>query len=135
LIKILGIDHVVIRTERRQEMIDFYTDVLGCAVERDMDAEFGLTQLRAGNALIDIVTVDSVLGEAGGAAPKPTGNNMDHFCLQIEPVAEGALLDHLEAKGVKTSEFQKRYGATGFGRSVYIQDPDQNTVELKGVES
>ena len=28
-------------------------------------------------------------------------------------------------------EFETRYGATGFGPSVYISDPDGNTVELR----
>ncbi|ELB2798736.1 VOC family protein, partial [Vibrio parahaemolyticus] len=28
-------------------------------------------------------------------------------------------------------EFAKRYGAQGFGRSLYIHDPEGNVVELK----
>ena len=29
-------------------------------------------------------------------------------------------------------ELQRRYGAEGYGASIYITDPDGNTVELKG---
>ncbi|MGU3844370.1 VOC family protein, partial [Vibrio diabolicus] len=32
---------------------------------------------------------------------------------------------------IETEEFAKRYGAQGFGRSLYIHDPEGNVVELK----
>lgn len=131
LISILGIDHLVIRAKNAAVMISFYTDILGCTVERDMSTEFGLTQLRAGRSLIDIVSVDSVLGRKGGPAPKSTGNNLDHFCLQIKKIDEAVLTEFLVAQNVTVSDFERRYGAAGFGRSVYITDPEGNIVELK----
>ena len=131
MISILGIDHLVIRAKNAAVMISFYTDILGCTVERDMSTEFGLTQLRAGRSLIDIVSVDSVLGRKGGPAPKSMGNNLDHFCLQIEKIDETVLTEFLVAQNVTVSDFERRYGAAGFGRSVYITDPEGNIVELK----
>lgn len=131
VIRVLGIDHIVIRARDAAAMIDFYTGILGCNVERDLSAEFGLTQLRAGRALIDIVAVDSVLGRNGGSAPEATGNNMDHFCLQIEKMDEATLANYLQSRNVDVSDFERRYGAEGFGRSVYIKDPEGNVVELK----
>jgi glyoxylase I family protein len=131
VINILGIDHLVIRAKNAAVMISFYTDILGCTVERDRSTEFGLTQLRAGRSLIDIVSVDSVLGRKGGPAPKSTGNNLDHFCLQIEKIDEAVLTEFLVAQNVTVSDFERRYGAAGFGRSVYITDPEGNIVELK----
>ena len=56
------IDHIVLRTDRYRELIDFYCDVLGCTLERETSDEVGLTQLRAGDSLIDIVNVDGELG-------------------------------------------------------------------------
>ena len=132
MIRIQAIDHLVLRTENVAEMVRFYGEVLGCPVERSLPPEAGLTQLRAGNALIDIVAVDSELGRAGGGPPGPDGNNLDHFCLQLAPVSQHDLRGWLESHGVSCGEFQTRYGATGFGPSVYIQDPDGNTVELRG---
>jgi hypothetical protein len=38
----------------------------------------------------------------------------------------------MEEHGVKAPETASRYGANGTGPSIYIQDPDGNTVELKG---
>ncbi len=112
-------------------MIGFYCNVLGCTTERALQDDVGLTQVRAGNALIDLVSTDSTLGRAGGPPPGTTGNNMDHFCLQIEPFEQSELLDYLSLKGVDKGTFETRYGAQGFGPSLYIRDPDGNTVELR----
>ncbi|MDD1783664.1 VOC family protein [Enterovibrio sp. ZSDZ35] len=131
MLNVVAIDHIVLRTEKRAQMIAFYTQVLNCLIERETSPELGLTQLRAGSALIDIVDVDSTLGKLGGKAPANTGNNLDHFCLQIEPICEEKLVEHLKKWHVDASEFEQRYGAQGFGRSIYIQDPDGNTIELK----
>jgi catechol 2,3-dioxygenase-like lactoylglutathione lyase family enzyme len=111
-------------------MVRFYEEVLGCRVERALPAEIGLVQLRAGEALIDIVAVDSELGRAGGGPPTAGGNNLDHFCLRLEACEQQELHDWLAAHGV-ACEFSTRYGAEGFGPSVYIKDPDGNTLELR----
>lgn len=84
---ILAIDHIVLRTSKLNAMLHFYLDVLGCTLERER-LDIGLTQLRAGNALIDLVTVESELGKLGGKAPSQNGRNMDHFCLQVAPFDE-----------------------------------------------
>ena len=131
MIKPLAIDHIVLRTTDLDTMLHFYTQVLGCTLERQLEPEIGLTQLRAGNALIDLVTVDSELGRKGGAAPIQTDNNLDHFCLQIAPFKEAELLEYLASHHVEVTEFTDRYGAQGFSRTIYIKDPQGNTVELK----
>lgn len=132
MIKVRSIDHIVLRTVQPESMIRFYGDVLGCRVERALPPGEGLTQLRAGNALIDIVAVDSEIGRKGGPAPGRDGNNMDHFCLDLEPVSQSELRAWLESNGVACGEFETRYGATGPGPSLYIEDPDGNRVELRG---
>ncbi|ENT6806707.1 VOC family protein [Vibrio vulnificus] len=129
-IQLQAIDHIVLRVVDLPKMLAFYCDILGCVVEREV-AEFGLTQLRAGSALIDLVTVDSKLGQQGGRAPEQEGRNLDHFCLQITPKDEQDILDFLIQHGVKVVDFANRYGAQGFGRSIYLSDPEGNTVELK----
>ncbi|EHH3078167.1 VOC family protein [Vibrio vulnificus] len=129
-IQLQAIDHIVLRVVELPKMLAFYCDILGCVVEREV-AEFGLTQLRAGSALIDLVTVDSKLGRQGGRAPEQEGRNLDHFCLQITPRDEQEILDFLTLHGVQVEDFANRYGAQGFGRSIYLSDPEGNTVELK----
>lgn len=131
MIKPVAIDHIVLRTDRYRELIAFYCDIIGCSLERETSPEFGLTQLRAGNALIDIVDVNGELGKKGGPAPSASGNNLDHFCLQIEAFDESELVEYLHSHGIECGEFHERYGAEGMGRSLYISDVAGNTVELR----
>lgn len=129
--RLLALDHVVLRTADLARARAFYCEVLGCAEEK-WQGELGLLQLRAGSSLIDLITLDGPLGRAGGAAPGDEARNLDHFCLRILPFDEAALRAHLAAHGVACGEVAQRYGAEGSGPSLYIRDPDGNTVELKG---
>jgi catechol 2,3-dioxygenase-like lactoylglutathione lyase family enzyme len=122
-----GIDHIVLRVRELPRSLAFYCDLLGCTVEREQP-ELGLTQLRAGKSLIDLVTLD---GPLGAGEPPGAGRNLEHFCLTIAPFEEMALIAWLTARGVPAGEPASRYGAEGEGRSLYIEDPDGNRVELK----
>ncbi|MFN3514377.1 MAG: VOC family protein [Phenylobacterium sp.] len=130
-ITVAGFDHIVLRIADKARMIDFYTRVLGLSVDWDRP-ELGLTHLRAGSELIDLVTLDGPLGRAGGAGPGAEGRNLDHFCLRVRPFDEQAIRAHLAAQGVEIDDAGDRYGADGDGLSLYIRDPEGNTVELKG---
>lgn len=129
--RIRHLDHIVLRVRDVDAMLRFYVDVLGCTLERTQQ-ELGLYQLRAGQSLIDLVTVDGRLGRTGGAAPGREGLNLDHFCLCIEPFDAQPLCAWLAAKGTAPSEVARRYGAEGYGLSLYFSDPEGNLVELKG---
>ncbi len=124
------IDHLVLRTVQPQLLIHFYQHILHCTLEREND-DIGLYQLRAGDALIDIVDVAKPLGQQGGAAPSTTENNLDHFCLQIAADDLSLVYQYLLENNVKAEPPQRRYGAQGFGDSVYLWDPDGNQVELR----
>lgn len=128
------LDHVVIRTERPDEMLAFYLG-LGCTIARDV-ADLGLRQLWAGSSVIDLVDVAGFLGQRGGPAPREEARNMDHFALAIEPFDLDELHAHFDAVGVSyvDSPFSL-FGAEGFGPGIYVTDPDGNTVELKGPPS
>lgn len=131
MIAIRAIDHIVLRVVGLDAMIAFYCDVLGCRVERRQD-DIGLVQLRAGAALLDLVPVDGKLGRMGGAAPGREGRNLDHVCFRVAPFDQAAMRAHLAAHGVPAGPAESRYGAEGEGVSIYIQDPEGNTIELKG---
>jgi len=130
-IQIKCLDHVVLRVRDVSRAISFYEDVMGCAVERRID-EIGLVQLRAGASLIDLVGVDTPLGRAGGSEPSLATKNVDHFALTLEGFDNDAIRSHLERHDIESGDPATRYGAEGFGPSLYIKDPDGNTVELKG---
>lgn len=120
---IKNLDHVVLYASDLERAVKFYCEVLGCQEERRVES-INMVQMRAGQSLIDLMQKES--------KSKDGGRNMDHFALRIDPFEENALRNHLESHGVKVSEVASRYGAEGQGPSIYIQDPDGNTVELKG---
>lgn len=130
-VAVTGFDHIVLRIADKQRMLDFYCGVLGLTVDRDRP-DLGLTHIRCGPQMIDLVTLDGRLGKLGGAAPGLEGRNLDHFALQVRPFDEAAIRTHLAAHGVEVVEDGPRYGADGDGFSLYVRDPEGNTVELKG---
>ena len=129
---VLRIDYVVLRVKDAERSIAFYRGVLGCAVEKRRD-DLGLVHLRAGTSLIDLVTHDGPLGRQGGALAGAEGRNVDHVCLRIEPFDEAVIRTLMAEHGVAVNgEVQNNFGAEGNGPSIYVADPDGNTVELKG---
>jgi len=131
MLTIHGIDHVVLRVRDIDAMRRFYCEVLG-ATHVAYRPEFGMSHLRIGASLIDLVEVNGPQGKAGGAAPGLEGRNMDHFCLRVEPFDQDAIVAHLKRHRVAVGEIRTRFGAEGNGVSIYLADPEGNTVELKG---
>jgi catechol 2,3-dioxygenase-like lactoylglutathione lyase family enzyme len=133
MFRIRDIDHVVLRVSDLERMIAFYCDVVACSVEWRRP-DLGLVHLRAGGAMIDLLPVDGPLGRAGGAAPGKEGRNVDHICLRIDPFDVDDILAHLHAHGAQAvGEVRPRFGAQGEGLSIYLRDPEDNLIELKGV--
>jgi len=125
------IDHVVLRVGDLESMIAFYSNVLGCRLERG-PGDARLAQLRAGESLIDLVDAAGPLGGEERNAPDPGARNVDHVCLLVEPWDADALVAHLAAHGIRAGQVETRFGATGNGPSLYFDDPEGNTIELKG---
>ena len=117
------LDHIVLRVADMDRAIAFYRDVLGASEERRIDS-IGLVQMRAGRSLIDLVPLPD--GAKAGEA------NVEHFALTVTPFDPETLSRHLADHGLACEEPARRYGAQGYGPSIYIDDPDGNVVELKG---
>jgi catechol 2,3-dioxygenase-like lactoylglutathione lyase family enzyme len=105
--------------------------VLGCTVDHDQP-QIGLTHLRAGTALIDIMDRQGSLASPGDEKPARSRRNLDHLCLRIDPFDHAAIAAHLAAHGIAVQEPASRFGAGGAGPSIYLSDPEGNMVELKG---
>lgn len=130
-LKVRGLDHLVIRARDLAALERFYVEVLGLTVERRAD-QIGMVQLRAGAQLVDLVAADGMLGKQGGAAPGAEGRNLDHFCLNLDDFDLAAVEAHLKAHGITPGDSGVRYGAGGFGVSIYLTDPEGNGLELRG---
>lgn len=130
-LKVRGLDHLVIRARDLPALERFYVEVLGLTVERRAD-QIGMVQLRAGAQLVDLVAADGMLGRQGGAAPGRDGRNLDHFCLNLDEFDLAEVEAHLKAHGITPGDSGVRYGAGGFGVSIYLTDPEGNGLELRG---
>jgi len=120
-VRVTGLDHVVLNVADVERSLAFYCDELGLAPER-------VEAWRRGEILFPSVRVDATTIIDLLAAPR-TGENADHLCLVVEPV---------DLEAVKASERfdvvdgpATRFGARGNGKSLYVKDPDGNTVELR----
>ncbi len=118
--EVVGLDHVVLRSDAPEQLADFYCELCNARVERTV-GDF-LWQLRVGESLLDIMRSEN---------PSTGPANMDHFCLRITPYDEAALLSYLHRAGLAAEAAGNIYGAQGMGPSVYFSDPAGNRVELK----
>lgn len=122
-LRIVELDHVVLRCRDQPRMLDFYQRILGCPEERRIEP-IGLIQLRAGRSLIDLIP-ELEPGRRG--AP-----NVDHVCLGVATDDLDAVAAYLRAAEIEVlGEPGERYGAHGMGLSLYVLDPEGNVVELK----
>ena len=118
---IVGLDHVVLNVADVERALAFYCDELGLAPER-------VDEWRRGDVPFPSVRVDAGTILDLLAAPR-SGENCDHLCLVVRPVD----LEAIKASG----RFEVvdgpaiRFGARGNGTSLYVKDPDGNTVELR----
>lgn len=124
------LDHIVLRTANVQRLTNFYLD-LGLTIERDAREQFGLMQLRMGEALLDILDIDGPLG-VDAESPVRNRANLDHFAVRIEPFDDAAIQDFCKTRGIEAVSRASLLGAEGYGPAVVITDPDGNRVELKG---
>ena len=119
---VLGLDHVVLAVADLARSIAFYRAVLGARIERQLKTP-RIVQLRIGASLLDLVPRKR--GARGGA-------NLDHFAVRVAPFDPRTIRRRLARQGIEMGEVCERYGADGYGPSIYFHDPDRNMVELKG---
>jgi catechol 2,3-dioxygenase-like lactoylglutathione lyase family enzyme len=118
-LRVTGLDHVVVCCSDVERSLAFYCDSLGLEPER-------LDEWRRGEVPFPSVRI-SPTTVIDLFAKSPDGVNMDHMCLVVEPTD----LDEIAAAFPGSTRAEHLYGAQGFASSVYIADPDGNTIELR----
>ncbi len=118
------IDHIVINVNSRKRMARFYCEILGFSVEREISS---MTQLRLGSILIDLIDF-----EVENQFPV-RNKNIDHFCLSVSPFDCIKIVKHFKLNKVRYEEASKKYGASGYGESLYFYDIEDNKIELKAL--
>jgi catechol 2,3-dioxygenase-like lactoylglutathione lyase family enzyme len=116
--KIERIDHLNLSVADLDRSIAFYERVLGMRTERMGE---GRAALHFGQQKIHL---DAGLGAISGEKRQPA-----HICfVAAAPLDE--VKAHLESCGVAVRMEGPRAGAIGEIQSVYIDDPDRNSIEI-----
>jgi catechol 2,3-dioxygenase-like lactoylglutathione lyase family enzyme len=121
MVRVRAFDHLVLNVTDVERSLAWYVGELGLEALRVDEWRAGqvfFPSVRVSDdTIIDLLQVDR------------TGSNVDHLCLVVEPVD----LDELAASGrfEVVSGPGPRWGARGEGTSLYVLDPDGNTVELR----
>ncbi|MFJ8110176.1 VOC family protein [Streptomyces sp. NPDC096132] len=114
-------DHLVLNVGDVERALDFYAGHLGLEPVR-------VDEWRAGKVPFPSVriTPDTIVDLVGRARGE---SNVDHICLTVDPLD----WDEIITSGAFTvlEGPVQRFGARGTATSVYVQDPDGNTVELR----
>ncbi len=117
--RVTGLDHVVVNCADVERSLAWYCDRLGLEPVR-------VEEWRRGDLLFPSVRLNAhTIIDLLPAAR--TGENVNHFCLVIEPED----LDALAAGFPRSRRVDGNFGAQGYGASLYVTDPDGNTIELK----
>ncbi|WP_367139609.1 MULTISPECIES: VOC family protein [Streptomyces] len=122
--RVIAFDHLVLNVSDVERSLAFYTGPLGLDPVR-------VEEWRAGRVPFPSVRVspttiiDLVDRERGETA----ASNVDHICLVVEPLDWQAVVDSGTFTVVDGPG--RRFGARGDAESLYVLDPDGNTVELR----
>ena len=120
-IRITALDHIVLNVTDVERSLAFYTGELGLE-------PIHVEEWRRGERFFPSVRIDE--GSIIDLIPLPrSGENLDHFCLVVEPMDFDALKASGRFEIVDGPDI--RFGARGDGTSIYLRDPDQNLFELR----
>jgi catechol 2,3-dioxygenase-like lactoylglutathione lyase family enzyme len=130
-LKVVEMDHIVLRVKDVERAIEFYTQVLGLEPYR-------VEEYRAGKVPFPCARVnnDTIIDLFPTPDQEPVGDgprNLDHYCLVIEPTDMVELAELLRSRGVDVTSDgpAQRSGARGTGSSIYITDWEGNRIELR----
>lgn len=116
-----ALDHIVLTTTDVERSLAWYTGALGLPGVR-------VEEWRRGEVPFPSVRVnDATIIDVFGA--ERSGINMDHLCLVVDRADVDAIAS--DERFVVVDGPGHRFGARGDGWSIYVLDPDGNTVELR----
>lgn len=120
--KIQAIDHLVLTTDKLQECLHFYGEVLGMKITYENNRY----AMCFGDQKINIHTRK---GEFQPAAANPSYGSLD-ICFVVNDNIEN-IKKYIEEKKYPIEEgIVKRHGAKGDMHSIYLRDQDGNLIEL-----
>jgi catechol 2,3-dioxygenase-like lactoylglutathione lyase family enzyme len=122
-VQVIGFDHLVLAVADVERSLSWYRDVLGLPGVR-VD-EWRRQEVPFPSVRIDPTTIIDLIPRRDHAG----GRNVDHLCLVVEPTN---MVAWAAAAGLAIIDGpDQRFGAQGVATSIYVRDPDDNTVELR----
>ena len=125
---ITGMDHIVLRTPDVERSLAFYCGVLGLEGVRVEEWRAGKNRFPSvrvsDSTIIDLFPTTEPFAAAAG-------QQLDHYCLIVEPGGLDDVLRKVEAFGITPGPKQSRFGARGQGESSYIPGPEGVVIELR----
>ena len=120
LVKVTGLDHIVLRCADIEKSLAFYCDTLGPRgrAGRGVARRARRRSRRSGSRRRRSSTCSAAV---------PTGRTSTTSVSSIEPTD----LDALAASFPDAQRADHLFGAQGYASSLYIHDPDGNTIELR----
>lgn len=130
------LDHIVLKADNVDAMIEFYSKVLLLTPEQLN--EYHNKAVPFPSVRINSQTVIDLLPESyenNHHTEDLVHNNLDHFCLAMNKSTWEKLVDRLELNDIEIEEGPvSRWGAKGQGTSIYFRDPEQNLIEARHYE-
>ncbi|MFJ6696326.1 VOC family protein [Streptomyces sp. NPDC091272] len=119
--RVKDFDHLVLNVQDVERSLAFYTGPLGLEPVR-------VEEWRAGKVPFPSVRVNQAT--IIDLFSRPRGeSNVDHICLTVDPLDWQAVIDSGTFTVLEGPV--PRFGARGDAQSLYVSDPDGNTVELR----
>ena len=119
--RVKDFDHLVLNVQDMERALEFYCGLLGLEPVR-------VDEWRAGKAPFPSVRITPTT--IIDFVSRPRGeSNVDHICLVVDPLDWQQVIDSGTFTVLEGPV--DRYGARGDAQSIYVQDPDGNTVELR----
>lgn len=119
--RVKDFDHLVLNVEDAERSLEFYCGPLGLEPVR-------VEEWRAGKVPFPSVRVSPTM--IIDLLQRPRGeSNVDHICLVVDPLDWQDVIDSGEFTVLEGPV--GRFGARGSAQSIYVRDPDGNTVELR----
>ena len=132
MFKISAMDHIVLNVPDVERSMAFYMRVLGLEPERWEEFRQGKVPFPSVRVSPDTV-IDLFPMKSGQTLTQAEGlPNLNHFTMVVDPADFESFQTHLAEHGVKIDEGPgRRWGARGYGLSVYFADPDGNRIEVR----
>jgi catechol 2,3-dioxygenase len=132
-IRPLGVGEVVVRVADLDRSIAFYRDILGFELIRVLHGSIAFMRVSDGvqghTQIVGLFSRDWPASREGKTwdGCEPRQSTLHHFAIEISLKDYESVLDYLTGQGLKPNT--SIHAWIGW-RSIYVSDPDENTVEF-----